>query len=58
MKKIVIMGGGINQIPLIEAAHNIGYTTVLCDGYDNPAGKPKADMFFVLIFPIIQKQKK
>ena len=32
MKKVLIMGGGINQLPLIEAAKSEGYYTILCDG--------------------------
>lgn len=46
MKKILIMGGGINQLPLIEAAKSVGYYTILCDGYCEPAGREYADAFY------------
>lgn len=38
MKKIVILGGGINQLPLIIAAKDLGYYVVLCDFRDNVEG--------------------
>ena len=40
------MGGGINQLPLIEAAKSVGYYTILCDGYHEPVGKRIADAFY------------
>ena len=46
MKKILIMGGGINQLPLINAANELGYKTILCDGNNNPIGRQSADMFY------------
>lgn len=46
MAKIMILGGGKNQLPLIEAAKKRGHVVVLCDlAVDNP-GRRIADMFF------------
>lgn len=46
MKKILILGGGINQISLIQAAKNEGMEVVLCD-YDSAAiGIPLVDRFY------------
>ena len=45
MKKILVMGGGINQLPLLQAAKELGYYIVLCDGNPNPIGKDISDMF-------------
>ena len=38
MKKIMILGGGENQIPLIKRAKELGYYIVLCDFRDNVPG--------------------
>ncbi|RGN35277.1 ATP-grasp domain-containing protein [Bacteroides oleiciplenus] len=38
MKKIMILGGGENQIPLIKRARALGYFVVLCDFRDNIEG--------------------
>lgn len=46
MKKIMILGGGENQIPLLEAATKENYCVVLCDGNSNPAGKKYAKIFY------------
>lgn len=44
-KKILIMGGGINQTSLIEAARKEGYYTVLCDANPNALCSRMADKF-------------
>lgn len=46
MKKILVLGGGVNQLPLIKASKELGYQTILCDGYDSPVGKSIADVFY------------
>ncbi|MDD6647458.1 MAG: ATP-grasp domain-containing protein [Firmicutes bacterium] len=45
MKKIMIIGGGINQIPLITAAKKEGYYTVVCDYSENACGVKLADKY-------------
>ncbi|MBA2860458.1 acetyl-CoA carboxylase biotin carboxylase subunit family protein [Methanococcus maripaludis] len=46
MKKILLLGGSIQQIPAIEYAKKKGYFTVLCDYLmDNP-GQDYADKFY------------
>ena len=48
MKKIMILGGGVNQMPLIEAAKKCGYTVVLCDFSDHAPGIALADAFHLV----------
>ena len=43
MKKLMILGGGPNQIPLIKAAKKTGYYVVLCDYSDSAPGVALAD---------------
>lgn len=43
MKKIMILGGGPNQIPLIKAAKKNGYYVVLCDYSEKAPGVALAD---------------
>lgn len=43
MKKIMILGGGPNQIPLIKAAKKNGYHVVLCDYSEKAPGVALAD---------------
>ena len=43
MKKLMILGGGPNQIPLIEAAKKNGYYVVLCDYSEAAPGVALAD---------------
>lgn len=45
MKKLMILGGGPNQIPLIKAAKENGYCVALCDYSENAAGVALADEF-------------
>lgn len=46
MKKILIVGGGIRQVQLLEAAKALGYTVVLCDMTTECPGYKFADTFF------------
>lgn len=46
MKKIVILGGGDNQIPLIKSAKDLGYYIVLCDFRDNVEGIALSDIHY------------
>lgn len=42
-KKIIVLGGGADQIDLIIELKERGYYTVLCDYFPNPVAKPYAD---------------
>lgn len=46
MKKIIILGGGINQIPLIEKAKEMGYYIILCDFRNNVPGIGMSDQYY------------
>lgn len=46
MKKIVVLGGGPNQMPLIKEAKSLGYRVVLCDFRDNVLGISLADIHY------------
>lgn len=46
MKKILILGGGENQIPLIKRAKDLGYYVVLCDFRENIEGVVFSDRFY------------
>ena len=46
MKKIMILGGGENQIPLINRAKQLGYYIVLCDFRDNVEGIKLSDIHY------------
>lgn len=46
MKRIMILGGSENQLPLIKCAKELGYKIVLCDYSETNIGKPLADKFF------------
>lgn len=46
MKKIMILGGGKNQLNLLKTAKNCGYYVVLCDRDINCIGKTIADVFY------------
>ena len=43
MKKILVLGGGIDQVGLLQDLTNRGYYTILIDYYPNPVAKPYAD---------------
>lgn len=44
-KKIMILGGGKNQIPLIKAAKKLEYHVVVCDERKDVQGKQFCDKF-------------
>ena len=46
MKKIMILGGGPNQIGLLKAAKKCGYSSVLCDKNPECVGRNLADVFY------------
>lgn len=46
MKKIMILGGGDNQVPLIKRAKKLGYYVVLCDFRDNVPGIAMSDIHY------------
>lgn len=46
MKKIMILGGGDNQVPLIKRAKNLGCYVVLCDFRDNVPGIAMSDVHY------------
>lgn len=48
MKKIMILGGGINQILLLREAKELGYTVILCDFREEIEGKIFADKHYVV----------
>lgn len=45
-KRIMILGGGLNQIPLFRAAKELGYQTILCDANANVVCRAYADEFY------------
>ena len=45
MKKLMVLGGGVNQLPLIRAAKSCGYKVILCDYSDHAPGIELADVF-------------
>jgi len=46
MKKIMILGGGDNQVPLIKRAKNLGLFVILCDFRDNVPGIALSDIHY------------
>lgn len=46
MKKVMILGGGQNQIPLIKRAKSLGYYIVLCDFRNNVPGIALSDIHY------------
>lgn len=46
MKKIMILGGGDNQVPLIKRAKKLGYYVILCDFRDNVPGIALSDVHY------------
>jgi len=48
MKKIMILGGGKNQVPLIQKSKELGLFVVLCDYYEINPGKQYADIHYVV----------
>jgi len=48
MKKILVLGGGVNQLQLILAAKSEGYYIVLCDKNDNCVARDTVDIFYCI----------
>lgn len=46
MRKIMILGGGVNQLPFIIKAKECGYYTVLCDFLPDCPGKQYSDIHY------------
>lgn len=46
MKKLLILVGSQNQVPLIERAHELGYYVVLCDNRNNVPGIEFCDIHY------------
>jgi hypothetical protein len=44
-RKILILGGGLFQVPLIQKAKSLGLLTVVTDWYPDPPGRQFADQF-------------
>ena len=48
MDSILIFGGGLNQVTLIQSAKDLGYKTIVIDPLENAPGKSIADVFKVV----------
>ena len=48
MKKILVLGANINQVPLIKAAKAEGYHTIVCDYAADHPGVPLADKHYAV----------
>lgn len=46
MKKVMILGGGDNQIPLLKKAKDLGLFVILCDFRDNVPGIALSDVHY------------
>ena len=46
MKKILLLGGSAQQVPVIEKAKQLGYYTILCDYLPDNPGQYVADKFY------------
>ena len=64
MKKLMILGGSENQLPLIKSAKELGYKIVLCDYSEDNTGKEYADIFYRVstldkeaVFKVAKKEK-
>lgn len=47
MPKLLILGGGISQLPTIQSARKLGVTSLVLDGSPNALCRDKADIFMV-----------
>lgn len=47
-KKILVLGGGENQVPIIQKAKQLGNYVVLCDYLEKNPGKLYADMHYMV----------
>ena len=48
MKKIMILGGGDNQLPLIQSARSLGYYVIVCDSRAYVSGIALADKYIAI----------
>ncbi len=48
MKRILIFGGGLNQLTLIKACNDLGYHSIVIDPSENAPGKSLAHVFEVV----------
>lgn len=46
MKKIMILGGGVNQVPLIKKAKELGLYVVICSNKNNVPGIALSDGYY------------
>lgn len=46
MKKVIILGGGENQVPLIKRAKDLGLYVILCDYRENVPGVALSDVHY------------
>ena len=46
MKKLLVLGGGLNQLPLIKAAKEAGLYVIVCDYNHEPPGAKLCDKFY------------
>ena len=46
MKKILLLGGSAQQVPVVERARRLGYYTILCDYLPDNPGQHAADKFY------------
>ncbi|HUH52269.1 MAG TPA: ATP-grasp domain-containing protein [Flavobacterium sp.] len=47
MKKVIILGGGNDQVPLIKEFNQRGYSTIVIDYFENPPAKPYVTKHFI-----------
>lgn len=45
-KKLLVLGGGEKQVPIIQKAKQLGYYVVICDYFSNPPGKLYSDAHY------------
>lgn len=64
MKKILLLGGSIQQVVAITTAKRLGYYTVLCDFLEDNPGQYEADKFYLVsttdkdaVLEVAQKEK-
>lgn len=64
MKKLLVLGGGVDQLPLIKAAKAEGYHVIVCDYNHEPPGAKLCNTFYEVsagdrskVLEIAQKEK-
>ena len=45
-KKLLVLGGGEKQVPIIQKAKQLGYYVIICDYFPNPPGKVYSDVHY------------